>query len=271
MARGGGGAAGPVITEEVVAMPQAARTRAFTLVEMLVVVGIIAVLTAILYPVFSSARIKARQTKCIGQLQQLIVTLKTYVEDYRAYPPPPMYDATSKRFWGGFSSLWPDYISSADLLICPDDRAAKTARKKAIDLVYSSYNADIDLATWDENTTVPLLDKRLYNYFGYDSNGYDVYDWTNYIGPEHGFSLPWWLREKGLSWRHYPRLMNRYAPDNTIVTHCVKHRHHWKQANWRDIVARLGGDIKVVPVSQMSATITGPSGQTATAWEHQRY
>lgn len=246
------------------------RGSAFTLVEMLVVIGIIAVLVAILYPVFSSARVKARQTNCIGQLQQVIVALKTYAEDHRGYPPAPVWDGT--RFWGGVSALWPDYISDISTLFCPEDLGAKSKNKQAKEMVYSSYNANFDLMTDPSTWAVGLLPDRVYNYYGYDDTGYDVYDDTTYIRPTAAApDPPWWLDPaKGLGWRHYPRLMNRYAPDNTIVLHCPFHRHYYKDADKRDIVIRLGGEAKVIHLSEMAATISGPSGETVTVWVHQR-
>ena len=252
--------------------------RAFTLIEMLVVIGIIAILAAILFPVFSSARIKARQTACIGQLQQLVTALKQYHEDYRAYPPAPVWDTNRQRFFGGFSALWPDYVTSQETLICPDDIAAKTNMGQAKQYVYSSYNANIDFknqAGWCESTEWPIagagtgqyyLQHRTYNRYGYDNNGYDVYHEFDYIGPEHGNPLPAWLGNYNLSWRHYPRLMNRYAPDFTIVTHCTHHRFHYKADAQRDIIIRLGGEAKVINLSAMAET--GSDGATPWARQH---
>ncbi len=252
--------------------------RAFTLIEMLVVIGIIAILAAILFPVFSSARRKARQTACIAHLQQLVTALKQYHEDYRAYPPAPIWDNNQQRFFGGFSALWPDYVTSQDVLICPDDIAAKTRSADAKRWVYSSYNANIDLrnnATWCESTqwpspTAPIngqyyLQNRTYNRYGYDANGYDVYHEFDYIGPEHGNTLPTWLSSYNLSWRHYPRLLNRYAPDFTIVTHCTFHRSQYKSGSERDIIVRLGGEAKVINLSSMQKV--GSDG--ATSWQRQ--
>ena len=54
----------------------------FTLIELLVVIAIIAILAAILFPVFAQAREKARQASCVSNLKQLGVAMRMYQDDY---------------------------------------------------------------------------------------------------------------------------------------------------------------------------------------------
>ena len=61
--------------------------RALTLIELLVVIAIIAVLAAILFPVFATARGKARQTVCTSNLRQIGLALQMYAQDYDGMVP----------------------------------------------------------------------------------------------------------------------------------------------------------------------------------------
>jgi prepilin-type N-terminal cleavage/methylation domain-containing protein len=60
--------------------------RGFTLIELLVVIAIIAILAAILFPVFAKAREKARQTTCQSNLKQIGIGMMMYMQDWEAYP-----------------------------------------------------------------------------------------------------------------------------------------------------------------------------------------
>src|SRR5438128_4795174 len=81
------------------------HNRAFTLIELLVVIAIIAILAAILFPVFAQAREKARAITCVSNLKQMSLGFMQYVQDYdESYPLGQYYDqATGAQWaWGSF-------------------------------------------------------------------------------------------------------------------------------------------------------------------------
>jgi prepilin-type N-terminal cleavage/methylation domain-containing protein len=84
------------------------KSGGFTLIEILVVIAIIAILTAFVFPVFSSARESARQAGCTNNLRQIAIAMAMYRDDHGELAPH-------------LSSLYPTYITNVDLFLCPDD------------------------------------------------------------------------------------------------------------------------------------------------------
>jgi prepilin-type N-terminal cleavage/methylation domain-containing protein/prepilin-type processing-associated H-X9-DG protein len=98
----------------------ASNRKAFTLIELLVVIAIIAILAAILFPVFATAREKARQTTCSSNLKQLGIAFAQYEQDFDEWNPNGR-DGTGGFFADGWaSSLYP-YVKSRAVFTCPDD------------------------------------------------------------------------------------------------------------------------------------------------------
>jgi len=92
--------------------------RGFTLIELLVVIAIIAILAAILFPVFAKARDKARQSSCLSNVKQLSMGVLQYVQDYDEMLPVytnPFVGATA-RYWYQVAA---PYMKNTNILVCP--------------------------------------------------------------------------------------------------------------------------------------------------------
>jgi prepilin-type N-terminal cleavage/methylation domain-containing protein/prepilin-type processing-associated H-X9-DG protein len=96
------------------------RRRGFTLIELLVVIAIIAILAAILFPVFAQVRERARQVSCFSNLRQLSTGLQLYTQDWdETFVPATNYAAPEtvpERIWT--NALAP-YLHNTGILMCP--------------------------------------------------------------------------------------------------------------------------------------------------------
>ncbi|MCE5237455.1 DUF1559 domain-containing protein [bacterium] len=107
------------------------RKHGFTLIELLVVIAIIAILAAILFPVFAKAREKARQSSCLSNLKQLALASLMYVQDYdemsqrwHGYWGAPAVPTVSDPYW--YQYIVP-YTKNQQIFLCP------SAGDKALD------------------------------------------------------------------------------------------------------------------------------------------
>lgn len=99
------------------------RRLGFTLIELLVVIAIIAVLAAILFPVFAKAKENAKRTACVGNLKQLGTAFRLYMDDFGRYPGRSSYPTGSTppadSIHGSWIAMVYRYGRNARIFQCP--------------------------------------------------------------------------------------------------------------------------------------------------------
>ncbi|MEP6757131.1 MAG: DUF1559 domain-containing protein [Chthonomonadales bacterium] len=147
--------------------------RGFTLIELLVVIAIIAILAAILFPVFAQAREKARQASCQSNLKQISLSGLMYAQDYDEQYPMSYYGFSAS----GSTTSWPvlvqPYIKSSQVLMCPDGKQSIGIPPGSTSPVTYAYNYYIggnnNPATGVMNFALPGIAKPAETVFFLDS------------------------------------------------------------------------------------------------------
>jgi len=165
------------------------KKRAFTLIELLVVIAIIAILAAILFPVFAQARDKARQAGCLSNLKQMGLAQLMYANDYdEMFTAPEVRSLAS----GGLMRSWKTntlpYTKNLNIYECPNTRASLSSIYNPSD-AWAGYWSYYDFGYADCNpaskgyTNDPLCTAAENQWFkrGYVMNG-APFDQCQYIG-----------------------------------------------------------------------------------------
>jgi prepilin-type N-terminal cleavage/methylation domain-containing protein len=131
-------------------VPQA-RRRGFTLIELLVVIAIIAILAAILFPVFAQAREKARQTTCTSNVKNLGLAVVMYAQDYDETYPPLWYQANDGHWpntvrpyigQGGTDKTGTKWTQG--IMICPSAPLKNPGWSYAMSQEYSTFDTKLN-------------------------------------------------------------------------------------------------------------------------------
>jgi prepilin-type N-terminal cleavage/methylation domain-containing protein len=167
------------------------RPRGFTLIELLVVIAIIAILAAILFPVFAQARESARKASCISNTKQLGLGTMMYAQDYDEMYPCNSWDGApmgttdndigqdKPRFTLWMWRIMP-YLKNKQILVCPSD----PARGKSPWRGYSTVPDDC----WGVPTPISYgHNQHIFGYGGTDRPGpcgeYPAPDWAVFYQP----------------------------------------------------------------------------------------
>lgn len=187
------------------------QAKAFSLIELLVVIAIIGLLSAILFPVFASARESARKSACVSNLKQIGMAISSYNQDYDGdYPNTNNFLLWNGRYW-----RWPlqPYLAmhsqpdngnplvsnnkTPNVLLCPSDRAAQAKYDgTSYALSMALYVAPDELAKLNSFTATvtppgPTCSSQNESAMVYPSQKVTVTEWTsNHTPPAVGWNNP---------------------------------------------------------------------------------
>ena len=143
--------------------------KGFTLIELLVVIAIIAILAAILFPVFARAREKARQTSCLSNLKEIALAFNMYVSDYDERTPPgggwtdPSGNEPGPAYW---QLRIEPYLKNTQILNCPSFDGAFDYHGQRLYLGYANHthrNEKIAFMKTAQYVSECLLLERLFS------------------------------------------------------------------------------------------------------------
>lgn len=138
------------------------KSSGFTLIELLVVIAIIAILAAILFPVFAAAREKAREANCESNLHQLGLGFAEYEADSDEETVPPLFYTTFSSYRSNWVCASYPYVESKAVYTCPDDTSTALP---------PSYGPGTDYWSTSFNGGLPVHVSYLYNYYLVINNG----------------------------------------------------------------------------------------------------
>jgi prepilin-type N-terminal cleavage/methylation domain-containing protein/prepilin-type processing-associated H-X9-DG protein len=132
------------------------RRRAFTLIELLVVIAIIAILAAILFPVFAQAREQARKSSCASNLKQIGLGMLQYLQDYDETFPKDVAAGPVPAIQGWAEIIQP-YVKNTAILQCPSEATRGQVAANVINYSDYFYNRDLANGTAGVGATISEL------------------------------------------------------------------------------------------------------------------
>jgi|ERR1039457_171567 prepilin-type N-terminal cleavage/methylation domain-containing protein/prepilin-type processing-associated H-X9-DG protein len=131
------------------------RRRGFTLIELLVVIAIIAILAAILFPVFARVKARAIQNSCLSNLKQIGLAFSMYATDHDSkLPDPGPGNSTSPadlNVWPWRDAIRHD-LNNDNLLVCPGNPFGWGT--SAASGMWGTYGMNINIGSWTNTATI---------------------------------------------------------------------------------------------------------------------
>ncbi len=168
------------------------KTRsAFTLIELLVVIAIIAILAAILFPVFARARENARRSSCSSNIKQIGLGFQQYIQDYDEKYPQIRAGATNASGWA--IQMQP-YLKSSQIFQCPSENNSPANTNASIPATYGDtgytdywYNARLGGAS---QARIDQVSSTVINGDGTSSSASYAFDGQNIEDDGTAFTAP---------------------------------------------------------------------------------
>lgn len=307
-----------------------AAGRGFTLIEILIVLVIISILMALMFPAFKRAQEGAAQASCATNLKEIFMAVSQYKDDEKAYPASlavllPQTEGsaaqtlrrlnmgTGPAYINGANNITPalspseqakylcgadtcpnprgaGYLKATSSLLCPDDDKEDQLRSSYGD-VSTSLTTPYPDAAGNEGY---YLSRAMWNFWGYNDQGRAYNDSAAAAAANTGSGTPTTYPllvdiNRGYSVRDNRvrnSLSNRFAPANTIITHCVFHRTQTAEdittpdqlystttppvspRGARDLILRLDGSAKPYDVTEFN---TPAPGESQARWQTQSF
>lgn len=173
--------------------------KGFTLIELLVVIAIIAILAAILFPVFAKAREKARQSTCASNIKQMSTAMLQYVQDYDE-------TFTCRDANGYWEQQLQPYLKSTQVYSCPSNAIHSTA--------YCFTQA-----LWDQLNGAPVKLASV----SAPSDKVMVADSSTYVGGNYAYTLSATQCGGAHGCNGQPDVTSSFAPGGTPITKYLPH------------------------------------------------
>ena len=239
--------------------------KAFTLIELLVVIAIIAILAAILFPVFARARAKALQTACVSNLKQIALAIRMYASDYDDRTMP----RTGGPYWRQTDRLGP-YIKNTQIWQCPAQETLKSSVNGSPSgdwhgLIVNAWGTNSSGINWMSNhrlsdfkrstEMITVLDGA-----GGSSDQNELNPWCCYGGPDPALWNPPPTAQSMVGLTYDPPFWPAYAPRITYPNrYCIVGRH-----NGMTNAAFIDGHVKAMRVNEIINTTSALI--TKTVW-----
>ncbi|MDO8588164.1 MAG: type II secretion system protein [Armatimonadota bacterium] len=215
--------------------PASSKQNGFTILELLTVVAIVAILVAMVFPLFKSAKQNIRKTACIANLHTIASALQQYRLDNSAYPACLLgyYTPNQPMDSCKSASLYPEYVRSIDDFTCPAISSGSVD-----DPVTVTVPATVSGSYLPPPCRTPQGDTWTLQYYRGDS-----YSWTDFTGSSGGALITYlltWANTQDLvgsytlsdpppdpekELRDFGRQLRFKTPDSTtVVTWCANHR-----------------------------------------------